>query len=133
VVVGQGEGDDVGQAERPERDVHAADDGNRPQAFTVTTAERGVRGPTAPPLNTWTHLSATYSASTLRLFVNGTQVSTRSVGTPLGASNLPLRIGGNAVWSEWFQGRIDEVRVYNRALTAAEIQTDMNRPVESGG
>ena len=29
-----------------------------------------------------------------------------------------LRIGGNAIWGEWFQGRIDEVRVYRRALSA---------------
>ena len=34
---------------------------------------------------------------------------------------LPLKIGGNAVWGEWFDGRIDEVRVYRRALSAAEI------------
>jgi hypothetical protein len=43
-----------------------------------------------------------------------------------------LRIGGNAVWNEWFAGRIDEVRVYNRALPAADIQADMNRPVSGG-
>ena len=40
-----------------------------------------------------------------------------------------LRIGGNNVWAEWFAGLIDEVRVYNRALTATEIQADMNRAV----
>ncbi len=38
----------------------------------------------------------------------------------------PLKLGGNAIWGEWFGGQIDEVRVYNRALTATEIQTDMN-------
>ncbi len=40
-----------------------------------------------------------------------------------------LRIGGNSVWGEYFAGLIDEVRVYNRALTAAEIQQDMQTPV----
>jgi hypothetical protein len=41
-----------------------------------------------------------------------------------------LRIGGNAIWNnEFFAGLIDELRVYNRALSAAEIQTDMNTPV----
>ena len=40
-----------------------------------------------------------------------------------------LRIGGNSVWGEFFQGRLDEIRIYNRALTPAEIQTDMNTPV----
>ena len=33
---------------------------------------------------------------------------------------------------EWFAGLIDEVRLYNSALTAAEIQTDMTRPVLGG-
>jgi hypothetical protein len=40
-----------------------------------------------------------------------------------------LRIGGNSVWGEYFKGLIDEVRMYNRALSAAEVQTDMNRPI----
>jgi hypothetical protein len=43
-----------------------------------------------------------------------------------------LRIGGNAIWDEWFPGRTDEVRVYNRALPAADIQADMSRPVSGG-
>ena len=44
-------------------------------------------------------------------------------------SNSPLRIGGNSIWGEYFNGLIDEVRVYNRALTAAEIQNDMIRSI----
>ena len=44
-----------------------------------------------------------------------------------------LRIGGNSIWGEFFQGRIDEVRVYNRALSAGELQTDMNTPLPSTG
>ena len=40
-----------------------------------------------------------------------------------------LRIGGNAIWGEYFQGSIDEVRVYRRVLSAAEIQTDMTASV----
>ena len=41
-----------------------------------------------------------------------------------------LRIGGNSIWSEWYAGLIDEVRVYNRALTQAEIQTDMQTAIK---
>jgi hypothetical protein len=113
--------------------LYAADNGNRPIAYSFTTSELGARGTTALPANTWTHLAVTHSASTLRLFVNETQVVSRSVGTPLQASTLPLRIGGNAVWNEWFRGRIDEVRLYNRALAATEIQSDMTRPVTAAG
>jgi len=45
-------------------------------------------------------------------------------------STNPLRIGGNSIWGEFFAGLIDEVRVYNRVLTAAEIQADMNTPIQ---
>jgi hypothetical protein len=43
-----------------------------------------------------------------------------------------LTIGGNSIWGEYFAGQIDEVRIYNRALTAGEIQTDMATPVGGG-
>jgi hypothetical protein len=44
-------------------------------------------------------------------------------------STQPLRIGGNSIWGEYFSGAIDEVRIYNRALSAAEIAADMNTPI----
>ena len=47
----------------------------------------------------------------------------------MSGSDGPLRIGGNAIWNEWFDGLIDELRIYNRALSTTEIQTDMNTPV----
>jgi hypothetical protein len=75
--------------------------------------------------STWAHLAATYDGSTQRLYVNGVQVSSRAQTGPIAISSGPLRIGGNAVWGEYFQGRIDEVRIYNRALSQAEVQTDM--------
>jgi hypothetical protein len=58
--------------------------------------------------------------------VNGAQVATQAVSGGIINSNWPLRIGGNNVWREYFKGRIDEVRIYNGALTAGEIQADMN-------
>jgi glucose/arabinose dehydrogenase/PKD repeat protein len=92
-----------------------------------------ARGTSQLPLNTWSYLAATYDGITLRLYVNGTQVGSRPVSGALLTSGEPLRIGGNAVWGEFFQGRIDEVRVYNRALTASELQADMDTPLPSAG
>ena len=68
----------------------------------------------------------------MRLYVNGTQVATRAQTGALATSDGPLRFGGNTVWGEWFAGRLDELRVYNRALTAAEVAADVTRPVGPG-
>ena len=47
------------------------------------------------------------------------------------ASTGALRIGGNSIWGEYFAGLIDEAHVYNRALSAAEVTTDMNLSARS--
>ena len=49
--------------------------------------------------------------------------------TLLQTSSSPLRLGGNTAPREYFRGRIDEVRIYSRARTPAEIQADMNMSV----
>jgi hypothetical protein len=90
-----------------------------------------VAGTASNPLNTWTHVAFTYDGTTLRLYVNGVQVSTKPASGPIETNSNALRIGGNVPYGEYFTGRIDEVRVYNRALTPAEIQTDVNAPIEA--
>ena len=45
------------------------------------------------------------------------------------ASSGDLRIGGNSLWGEWFNGLIDEVRIYQQPLCAVDIQADMTRPL----
>ena len=84
--------------------------------------------PAALPLNTWSHLAMTFDGTTMRLYVDGTQVATRAQPGPVAASTGALRIGGNAVWGEWFSGRLDEVRLYDRALTAAQVVSDSTTP-----
>jgi fibronectin type 3 domain-containing protein len=88
-----------------------------------------VGGPTAIPVNTWTHVAVTYDLAAMRLYVNGTQAATKAATGAIETNANPLWIGGNAPYGEYFQGLIDEARVYNRALTPAEIQTDMSTAV----
>ena len=54
------------------------------------------------------------------------------MASPLLTSTGVLRFGGNSVRGEYFAGRIDEVRLYNRALAATEIQADMAAPIGDG-
>src|SRR5439155_1431726 len=84
--------------------------------ITVGGTEQQLRGGTVLPVNTWTHLAATYDGATQRLYVNGVEVAARAQTGAIVSTVNPLRIGGNSIWGEFFQGRIDEVRIYNRAL-----------------
>jgi hypothetical protein len=92
-----------------------------------------VTGPTASPVNAWTHVALTYDGATLRMFINGAQVSTKAGTGAVPATTNPLWIGGNQPYGEYFQGLIDDVRVYNRALAAGEIQSDMGTGVTVSG
>ena len=86
------------------------------------------------PLNTWTHIAATFDGATLRIFHNGQLSASQATAGAIDIASGVLRIGGNSVWSgEGFPGVIDEVRIYNRALSASEIQADMATPVAGGG
>jgi hypothetical protein len=93
-------------------------------------ADQAVQGTSPVPLNVWTHLATTYDGTTQRIYINGTLVASRPQTGTIAVGNGALRIGGNNSWAgEFFSGLIDEIRVYNRALTDAEITTDMNTPL----
>lgn len=77
----------------------------------------------------WSHLATTYDGRVQRLYVNGQLVASRPLPRSKLVESGALHIGGSPIWGDRFKGKIDEVRVYNRALTAEEIRTDMNRPV----
>ena len=81
------------------------------------------------PLNTWSHLATTYDGTRLRFYVNGVRVRSLVMSGLIQTFSGSLRIGGNSVWGEYFSGRIDEMRIYNRALTTTEILTDMQTAV----
>src|SRR5205823_3984489 len=101
--------------------------GNRPAVGGAwPPGARITRGPTGLGLNTWTHLAATFDGATVRLYVNGAEAVSQAQTAPLTPTAGTLQIGADSYTGENFAGRIDEVRIYNRALSAAEIQTDMN-------
>jgi hypothetical protein len=109
--------------------LYANDGGARPVGQVNVGGEKNAAGSAQLPLNVWTHLAVTYDGAALRLYVNGTQVASTPVSGPIPVSAGVLRLGGNSIWGEWFQGQLDDVRLYNRALTPAELQSDMNTPV----
>jgi hypothetical protein len=88
-------------------------------------------------LNRWSHVAVVWdgtpAASNVKIYVDGVEVAHSSdvnaTGTRANDSNNNLLIGNNVATDQTFNGVIDEARVYNRALTQAEIQDDMNTPI----
>lgn len=96
----------------------------------IGSANQVVAGTSKLPLNTWTHIASTYDGATFRFYMNGVQVSSLAIAGSITVTANPLRIGGTpSLTGQYFAGLIDEVRIYNRALSQQEIATDMNTPV----
>ena len=97
---------------------------NQPMSAVWNGSEATVNGNTQIPPNQWTHLASTYDGQYQSLYVNGVLVETLPQTGPIATSTGSLRIGGNSIWGGYFQGYIDEVRIYNRALSNAQIISD---------
>jgi hypothetical protein len=73
-------------------------------------------------LNRWYHVAAVQSTGQVEYFVDGASIGTKSNASAYGSSAAkPANIGANNSSVAFMKGSIDEVRVYNRALSAAEI------------
>ncbi|HEY7120191.1 MAG TPA: LamG-like jellyroll fold domain-containing protein, partial [Tepidisphaeraceae bacterium] len=104
---------------------------NPPAGYINRSTDVSSVGTSALSLGAWTHLATTYDGANLRLYVNGTLVRTQAVTGAITSSTSPIRIGGDSVWGEYFDGLIDEIRVYGRALSQSEVQADMNTAVNA--
>jgi hypothetical protein len=78
------------------------------------------------------HVVGTYDGSVQRLFVNGVQVASATFTGALGVNGNNLVLGSWDAGSEFLSGRIDEVAVYNKVLSAAQIANHYSRGTASG-
>jgi len=66
------------------------------------------------------------------LHIDGTlQGTSAKANRAIPNGGRPIWIGGNDAWGEYFAGKIDEFRIYNRALSGAEIQALMALEIPS--
>lgn len=78
------------------------------------------------PVGTWYHAAATYDGATMRVYLNGVEVGrTSKSGTIATDAIVPVNIGRNPDGSYPLNGLVDDVRIYDRALSAAEITAVM--------
>ena len=75
------------------------------------------------PESEWTHVAVAYDGTFLRFARNGATFSVKTATGSLGDETADLGLGANAAESaRYFEGRLDEVMVHNRTLSAAEIE-----------
>ena len=71
-------------------------------------------------------MASTYNGSTLTVWINGKKAGSRAVSGRTCSNNNPLAIGAKnypakGLLEAFWDGQLDEVRIYNRALSATEI------------
>lgn len=90
------------------------------------------------PTNQWVHIAVTFDVpnNKVTFYLNGNILSTHTGAVNGGADNLPINIGrqqpGSCVCNN-FDGKMDELRVWNRVLCQGEIQNNMNCELNPGG
>jgi len=73
------------------------------------------------PLNQWVHVAGTFDGSSLKAYINGQLNSTANYSGNIQNTSNPIYIGDSQFWSRGLDGKIDEVKIYNKALTSGEI------------
>ena len=87
---------------------------------------------TALPTNQWVHVASTYSSSNslLKLYVNGEEVASTSKSGSLSTSTNPFTIGKRSSADQYyFKGYIDEIRLFNKALSENELQKMVHQEI----
>jgi len=70
----------------------------------------------------WTHIVGVYNNGDLRIYCDGVLISSATTNKIIRVTNAPIRIGNRADDARYYGGIIDEVLIYNRALSEEEIK-----------
>ncbi|MHC4431745.1 MAG: LamG domain-containing protein [Planctomycetota bacterium] len=108
----------AGTANGPHLDTHPGTSLRSCSGTCISTA-------TDHTLEQWHHVAVTFDEGVVRLYVDGSVSGEGSAPSPLAGNSLTLRIGADSNGQSLFHGLIDDARVYNHALTEAEILAAM--------
>lgn len=96
-------------------------------SFNIGGAQQTLSGNQVLSNNNWYHLLATYDGSEMRIFVNGALDNRKNASGALNFNSGDFEIGRySSADPRAFVGRIDEVKIYDRALSEDEVQDEYN-------
>jgi hypothetical protein len=87
-----------------------------------TSHDTGICSASSIPLNNWSHITVVVSRlNTISIYINGR--FDKSIATSLTGSVTPGTFSiGKGIWTAYLSGKLDDVRIYNRALSANEVK-----------
>jgi hypothetical protein len=95
--------------------------------LSINSAYTSVSSSTPVSLNTWNHIVATYNGSQMKIYLNGKEIASKNQTGSINTNNEPVYIGTRTpVGNEAIDGQIDDVRIYNYALTAEQVKALYN-------
>ena len=80
---------------------------------------------TFPGLNQWVMVTATYDGNAAKMYINGVLGGSSNISSSVTSTNMFIGASNSGGYQD-FPGLIDDVRIYNRALSAAEVQALYN-------
>ena len=81
------------------------------------------------PLNQWTHVAGVYNGSQMVVYINGVAVGTVAQSGALHTGSLYAGVGAGGNIGGYYNGAMDELRIWNVARTQAQIQANMDAPI----
>jgi hypothetical protein len=82
------------------------------------------------PTNTWNHVMCTQNGTTGKIYINGNLVASGTNGAPVAASSI-MYLGRDTGGTQFYTGQIDDIRLFNYTLTAAQVRKLYNNGFSS--
>ena len=102
--------------------------------FSGAGTWREVTSSPTMAIGKWYHVAGTYDGATMRIYINGEEVGTTAYSGSITNGNYPLTIGGAAYTvggTRYFDGNIDEVRIWSEPIPETEIKDYMCRKIDA--
>lgn len=104
--------------------------GNMPTFYVgLQSGLKGASMGKTIPYGKWSHIAVVFNGSQVVFYLNGNLVRKQSFITSITPRDTNLQIGADENIQQFFKGTLDEIRIYNQALTQTEIQNEMNSEI----
>lgn len=108
---------------------HATNNGKGLRFLLRGSSTQTINVPNVLTLNDWNHVAVTFNSGAMNMFVNGALVGQATAPfTSFPSNNNPIRFGEDVTIGtpEYFNGKMDDIRIWNTARTGTEILDNMN-------